>query len=110
MDDKILDLKNKIETSRKKHRNWKKIVTTLAAVVVFCTTYMLILPAITMEKDTICGKEEHIHDETCYVMTTIEQEHVLECTYESLGVHVHSSECSPTECGTTHEATSGMSS
>ncbi|MEE1086569.1 MAG: Cna B-type domain-containing protein [Schaedlerella sp.] len=93
MDDKILDLKNKIETSRKKHRNWKKIVTTLAAVVVFCTTYMLILPAITMEKDTICGKEEHTHDETCYVMTTIEQEQQLECTYESLGVHVHSSEC-----------------
>ena len=93
MDDKILDLKNQLEKSRKTHRNWKKIVTSLAAIVVFCTTYMLILPAITMEKETVCGKEEHVHDENCYVKITTEQKLQLDCTYDSLGVHVHSSEC-----------------
>lgn len=40
----------------KKNRNrrtWKHIVIALACVVVFCTTYALILPAITTEKDTL---------------------------------------------------------
>ena len=31
------------------HQRWRQVVTCLAAVVVFLTTYMLILPAITME-------------------------------------------------------------
>ena len=93
MNDKILDLANQLETSRKKRRKWKKIVTTLAAIVVFCTTYMLILPAITMEKETVCGKEEHMHDENCYVETTAEQVMQLDCTYDSLGVHTHSGAC-----------------
>ena len=97
MDDKILDLMNKKDTSRKKYRNWKKIVTSLAAVVVFCTTYMLIVPAITMEKDTICGKEEHLHDENCYVREITQQELQLDCTYESLDVHIHSGECEDEE-------------
>ena len=34
-------------------RTWKHIVIALACVVVFCTTYALILPAITTEKDTL---------------------------------------------------------
>lgn len=34
-------------------RRWRKIVTCLAAVVVFCTAYALILPAITLENDQI---------------------------------------------------------
>lgn len=29
----------------------------MAAVVVFCTTYALILPAITMDRDAVCGQE-----------------------------------------------------
>ena len=41
----------------------------LAAVVVFCTTYALILPAITLEGEG-CGLEEHIHDESCYSQVT----------------------------------------
>ena len=36
------------------------------AVVVFITTYALILPALTLTKDTICGLEEHTHTEDCY--------------------------------------------
>ncbi|MEE1035669.1 MAG: hypothetical protein U0L15_01030, partial [Oscillospiraceae bacterium] len=47
-------------------RIWQRIVGTLACVVVFITTYALILPAITMEKETVCGCEEHTHGEMCF--------------------------------------------
>ena len=43
-----------------------KVATPLAAVVVFCVTYWLILPATAMQKQLICGKEEHVHTEDCY--------------------------------------------
>ena len=38
--------------NRRKDKRWRKIVTCLAAVVVFVTTYALILPAITMDDET----------------------------------------------------------
>ena len=93
VNDKIHDLMKKKLSSRKKYGKWKKIVTTLAGIVVFCTAYMLILPAITMENATICGKEEHVHSEKCYEKVSVEQTLQLECTYESLGVHIHDDNC-----------------
>lgn len=50
---------------RKRHR-WQMVVFCLACVVVFVTTYSLILPAITMETNTYCGYEEHEHKDSCY--------------------------------------------
>lgn len=38
----------------------------LAICVVFCTTYVLILPAITIQADPVCGYEEHAHTQACY--------------------------------------------
>lgn len=38
----------------------------LSCVVVFCTVYALILPAITLERRTVCGQEEHSHTGECY--------------------------------------------
>lgn len=38
----------------------------LGCAVAFATTYALILPAITMEKTTFCGLEEHTHVQSCY--------------------------------------------
>ena len=38
----------------------------LSCIVVFCTVYVLILPAITLERKTTCGQEEHVHTEECY--------------------------------------------
>lgn len=43
----------------------KRILGSLAAVVVFVTTYMLILPAIALERPAYCGMEEHIHTQEC---------------------------------------------
>ncbi len=66
----------------------------MACIVVFGTTYALILPAITMSNDTYCGKEEHVHtQEECY-------ERVLVCGYDDTGTnggaetqHQHSDSC-----------------
>ena len=53
---------------RNRWRNiWHRLVRIMACVVVFCTTYALILPAITAEKEYHCGinDAEHTHDERC---------------------------------------------
>ena len=49
-----------------RHKRWKGIVSILACMVVFCTVYALILPALTAEGTLHCGKEEHTHIEDCY--------------------------------------------
>ena len=53
---------------RSKRRSiWNKFVRTVAGVVVFCTTYALILPAITLETtDALCGLD-HVHEDACFV-------------------------------------------
>ena len=71
-------------------KRWQKVVTVLAAVVVFCTTYALILPAITMEKD--CEIPEHTHTEACYTKETSTIEKTVPvCTAENL--HHHTASC-----------------
>ena len=53
----------------KSHRHktaWQNFVRTMAMVVIFCTTYALILPAITMQPDLICTLAEHPHSERPY--------------------------------------------
>lgn len=81
-----------IMKDHKKRQMWYRIVTTLAVVVVFVTTYMLILPAITMENKAECGITEHKHDANCY-SSHYEKEKELACTTDSLGVHKHTEAC-----------------
>ncbi len=57
-------------------KNWRRIVVVLAAIVVFCTVYMLVLPAMTMERETYCGLQEHDHGDGCY-----ETVNILMCGY-----------------------------
>ena len=71
----------------------KKITMILASVVVFCTTYALILPAITMEQAAICGKEEHLHDETCYTVAPSVAVTQLFCDRDALALHSHDESC-----------------
>lgn len=82
--------KNALQKQKRKKR-WQKVLSVLAAVVVFVTTYMLILPAITLENNVVCGKEEHTHTEDCY--TTKPETKELTCTLESLELHKHTSAC-----------------
>ena len=74
---------NKIHQHKKL---WYRVLTCLAAIVVFCTTYALILPAITLEKSPTCGKTEHVHGEECYVYETVSD------ITEDVGANVDSSE------------------
>ena len=70
-----------------RHKRWKGIVSILACMVVFCTVYALILPALTAEGTPHCGKEEHTHTEDCY-------EKKLICgKEEGDGAHHHTDEC-----------------
>ena len=56
----------KYARQRRNRSVWKRIVAALACMVVFVTTYMLILPAITEENQTYCGNEEHEHTLQCF--------------------------------------------
>ncbi len=51
---------------QRRHKRWQILVGVLASIVVFVTTYLLILPAITKETKTYCGYEDHIHTDECY--------------------------------------------
>ena len=42
---------NRIISKNKALKRWKRVVTVLAAILTFATTYALILPAITVERD-----------------------------------------------------------
>ena len=98
---------------RKRNRKkvWKKIVSVLGSIVVFCTTYALILPAITMTETAYCGLEEHKHGENCYqsnlICEHVEEivelhthnencytlEKVLECSLVETDGHIHDENC-----------------
>lgn len=98
---------------QRRFKLWQRIVGALACVVVFCTTYALILPAITMEQTAYCGMEDHVHTAECYERRLIcgfdedverhDNSEALntdgvsielhESSDESGTVHVHTDEC-----------------
>ena len=114
------------ETYKKSHsrRKWLyRVLSVGAAITIFCTTYALILPAITMTKDPLCGMKEHTHTAQCYAKTAesallactadghlllaedvdrVVHSHnafcydatgVLRCTLAELAVHTHDDSC-----------------
>jgi len=107
---------------RQKRKIWRNVVRVMACIVVFCTTYALILPAITMEKEAFCGIEAHTHKDGCYVQNVITvcdptggtelpvihthddfcyDGETLICTLPELEGHVHADAC---YTQVTHEA------
>ena len=104
-----------------RRKRWQKLVGGLACVVVFCTVYLLILPALTAEQDTYCGIEAHTHSAECYEKQLIcgktqeteendpadaghthgadcytEEQHLI-CGQEESEEHSHTAECYETE-------------
>ncbi len=79
----------KYTTKNRLRRIWQKLVQVMACIVVFCTTYALILPAITQEKAPKCGLAEHSHTEACYQISS----HALICTLPEQAPHVHTEAC-----------------
>lgn len=91
-----INLDRRAEGYRARHRRnriWKKLVTALGCLVVFCTTYALILPAITMERETVCGLSEHVHTDSCYSR----QRGALVCALAESEGHTHTDACKGTK-------------
>ena len=55
-----------MKQSRRHRKHWQTLVRVLALCVVFCTTYVLVLPAITMQQEPICGLTDHVHSAECW--------------------------------------------
>lgn len=92
MDHSLLNKAEQMNKTRLKKGLWKRILMGFCAVVVFCTTYALILPALTMEGDPVCGQVEHIHTDSCYFYQPI---HSLQCPLDGSSdiVHTHDDAC-----------------
>ena len=87
MDKLLLQDAEPYASAHRRKRRWYQVMTCLAAAVVFCTTYALILPAITLEKQ--CALPEHTHTEACY--TSVQGD--LICTQSTEPQHTHTEEC-----------------
>ena len=87
MDKLLLGDAERYTRAHRRKRRWYQVTTCLAAAVVFCTTYALILPAITLEKQ--CEIPEHTHTEACY---TSERGDLI-CTQSTEPQHTHTEEC-----------------
>lgn len=60
MQNKGTDYIRRILRDKARQKRWRKIMLCLSCIVVFCTAYVLILPAITLEKKATCEEEEQI--------------------------------------------------
>ena len=96
MKQEVLQGAEKYTKAHQRKKRWYRVVTGLACVVVFCTVYALILPAITMEKGA-CEIPEHTHSEACYTQVTSVTRTEPVCTIESLNIHQHDDTCYDSE-------------
>lgn len=93
---------------RRRRQLWRRTVSVLAVLVVFCTVYALVLPAITLADEPICGQQVHEHSDSCYrhelkIFNCAAAEHVHEGCEDELGnmscgfgevvLHRHSQVC-----------------
>ena len=100
MNRKLMELAERYVAQRKRRMRLFKTVTALALVVAICTSYVLMMPGLTMAAETYCGLEEHTHTADCYVdelnclISEREAETVftdiMRCSFEP---HHHSSDC-----------------
>lgn len=91
MQNALLQVANKLNRSHKQKKWRQRMVNTLAMLVVFCTTYALILPAITMDAEPVCGLEVHEHTETCFAQKQVTS---YICEQDArIVVHDHSDLC-----------------
>ena len=91
------------------HGKWVRSVIALSCVVIFITTYVLVMPAVTLSGTPDCGQEEHRHTDDCYetqseqICGLEEHTHSDDCYDEDgnlicgLEEHVHNDGCYETE-------------
>lgn len=94
MDKNLLKKINMFLGEHRSRKKQKMVVSMLAVVVVFFTAYILLIPASTAERDTVCGLEEHIHNSECYQTAegdmALGEENMPICGKEE---HKHVEEC-----------------
>ena len=83
---RLLEKIREILRNRRIRMFFTRVVSLMAAIIVFVTTYALVLPAITLEKTASCGIEEHQHNKGCYEL-------VLTCDQEESEGHHHDDSC-----------------
>lgn len=79
---------------QKKHRT--QLLRCLALLVAFATVYALIVPAVTLSNETVCGMEAHVHDESCWSVELASPQPQLVCGAGKSGeilIHTHDSYC-----------------
>lgn len=91
MNNSFFQTAEKLNKEHRRTRRWHKVITVMAAIVVFCTTYALILPAITWERHLLCDTKEHTHATSCYADVVVTPEkRELTCPAAE---HVHGDSC-----------------
>ena len=48
------------------HGKWARSIIALSCVVIFITTYLLVMPAVTLSGTPDCGQDERRHTDDCY--------------------------------------------
>lgn len=89
MRDNLVEVLEAYTLKNRLRRIWRKIVRIMACFVVFCTTYALILPAITQESDIHCGIPAHAHTDACYAAAG----RILACPAAGDVAHTHNDDC-----------------
>ena len=87
---------NEYAKAHQQQKKWKMIMMCLAAIVVCCTAYVLILPAVTLEKQS-CKIPEHTHSGKCYAQGDDNVKKTMICSAESLNLHKHTNGCYDSE-------------
>ena len=92
MKKELLQQATNLAENRKRKKGWQRFVQMLALCVVFCTTYLLILPAITIQEKPICGHAEHTHTDQCSMTPRAE---LVNCGIPegTLALHRHEALC-----------------
>ena len=86
---KLAETMQRIIQRSKLRKTWKRRLIFLSCVAVLITVGVLILPAATMEKNPLCGLEEHEHGSDCYaadgqlICQIPEHHHTSECYGQS---------------------------
>ena len=99
MKDKLQRQIERLTRAHKRHSRWQRLVAVQAGVVALCTLGVLMMPAVAMEGEPHCGKDEHVHTDDCYELPGTPAHKEIQCTAGAdLGqgeyiVHKHDSFC-----------------
>ncbi len=91
MDYRMKEQITAFQSRTRRKRVWYKIISVLACIVIFCTTYVLILPAITMSSKALhCTYAESVHTHTA---DCTDETGKLICGKSDLVLHTHTADC-----------------